>query len=200
MTTGEQRPQERPPGPSVRRRWFTLLIVVLLIGIPAGYIVLSGAQSRQSGREKQARAAATGLTDGWPSQVARRIYDVPIEHYSADVAFYETNSWKTSKMYVQFVTSEDGLNRFLRNIGTDREALTEGKVTISEQEAATVDWGLGPGRPSASSRAASPAPTTAADWAGTTVTQPRPEPELDVTVDLSNRAHPMIYVVSTIVP
>ncbi|MER5969179.1 hypothetical protein ABT112_05435 [Streptomyces sp. NPDC002055] len=171
-------------GPSLRRRIVTLLIVVLLVGIPAGYLVVSAQQSRESGKDKEGKAAATGLTEGWPSKVTRRIYDVPIQPYSAQVAFYESNSWKVSKLYVQFVTSDDGLERFLRTIGSSREELKGGRVTIGTKDAATVGWNLGAGK----------------DWAGTRHNQPQPQPQQDITVDLRNKAHPKVYVVSTVTP
>ncbi|PGH52255.1 hypothetical protein CRI70_02395 [Streptomyces sp. Ru87] len=177
---------------------FTLLIVILLIGIPAGYIVVSAGQSRDSGEDKQARAAATGLTAGWPSKVTRRIYDVPITGYSADVAWYETNSWNTSKLYAQFVTSDKGLDLFLSRIDSSRSALREGRVTISEREAAEVGWKLGAGEVSDSSYALDTGATRAGDWSGMVHKQRSPEPTLDITVDFSNPAHPKVYVVSTV--
>lgn len=186
------------PNPSIRRRWFTLLIVVLLVGIPAGYIVVSAGQSRDSGEDKQARAAAEGLTEGWPPKVTRRIYEVPVPGYSADVAFYESNSWNVSKLYVQFVTSVNGLERFLERVGTGRAALAEGQVTISGKEAAEVGWKIGPGTPSTSSYALDFAPTGADDWAGTVHEQVDPKPSLEITIDFSNHRHPKVYVVSTV--
>lgn len=184
--------------PSNRRRWFILFVVILLIGIPAGYIVISAGQSRDSGQDKQARAAAEGLTAEWPPRVTRRIYEVPITGYSADVAFYETNSWNTSKLYVQFTTSENGLNLFLDRIGSAPGELDPGRVTISGKEAAEVGWHLGAGHPSASSRALSAVPTDKEDWSGLVRNLPGPRPRLEVTVDRSNPAHPMVYVVSTV--
>ncbi|MEU4890381.1 MULTISPECIES: hypothetical protein [Streptomyces] len=184
--------------PSNRRRWFILFVVILLIGVPAGYIVISAGQSRDSGRDKQARASARGLTAEWPPRVTRRIYEVPITGYSDDVAFYESNGWNTSKLYVQFTTSENGLNLFLDRIGTGPGELDEGRVTITAQEAAEVGWHLGAGQPSASSRALSTVPTDKEDWSGLVRDQPGPRPRLEVTVDRSNPAHPMVYVVSTV--
>ncbi|MGP3982213.1 hypothetical protein [Streptomyces sp. KR80] len=175
---------ERPQGPSLRRRVLTLLVVVLLIGVPAGYLVISAEQSRDSGRDKEGRAAATGLTAGWPPKVTRRIYHVPIPPYSADVAWYETNSWKISKLYVQFITSNEGLDRFLGRIGTSRAALEQGKGAVTAKEAATVGWSLGSGE----------------NWAGLVNTEPDPRPVQNITVDLSNKAHPKVYIVSTVTP
>ena len=61
-----------------RRRALTLLIIVLLIGVPAGYLVISANQSRDSGKDKEAKYSATGLTAGWPARVQRHIYKVTI--------------------------------------------------------------------------------------------------------------------------
>ncbi|MET8681574.1 hypothetical protein ABZW18_29330 [Streptomyces sp. NPDC004647] len=174
----------QPSHPSNRRRWLTLLIVVLLIGIPAGYLVVSAGQSRDSGKDKQGKAAATGLTKEWPPRVTRRIYDVPIPRDSVRVWYYETNSWKISKLYVQFTTSKEGLNRFLRTIGSSPSALDRGKITISAKEAAVVGWKFGAGQ----------------KWAGTVHSRPKPQPEQDITVDLRNKAYPKVYVVSTVMP
>lgn len=174
----------QPQGPSLRRRVLTLLVVVLLVGIPAGYLVISAKQSRDSGEDKQARAAAKGLTYEWPSRVNRRIYDVPIPQYATDVAWFEVNSWKTSKLYVQFSTSNKGLNRFLHRIGTSRADLREGRITVTAKEAATVGWDLGPGR----------------DWAGMAQKQPGPQALQHITVDLGDKTRPKVYVVSTLTP
>ncbi|MFF8810867.1 hypothetical protein [Streptomyces pactum] len=177
-------PPERSGGEQRHHRWLTAVVVFLLITIPAGYLVISALQSRDSGEEKQENAAATGLSEGWPSKVQRRIYDVWIPPYSADVAFYERNSWRSSAMYVQFITSAEGLDKFLGTLGADRDDLDPGRVTISREEAGPVGWRLGPG----------------AQWSGLVVDQKDPLPTLDVTVDLGNPAHPEVYVLSTITP
>ncbi|MES4902849.1 MULTISPECIES: hypothetical protein [unclassified Streptomyces] len=174
------------PGEGGRRsrRWLKALVIFLLITIPAGYMVISALQSRNSGEDKQENAAATGLTEGWPSKVQRRIYDVWIPGYSDDVAFYESNSWETSSLYVQFVTSVQGLDRFLVRLGTDRAELKAGRITIGADDAKKVGWRVGGDE----------------DWAGTVVKQKEPQPKLDITVDFDNRRHPKVYVVSTVTP
>ncbi|QKV91932.1 hypothetical protein HUT19_09400 [Streptomyces sp. NA02950] len=167
-----------------RRRWLRALVIFLLIAIPAGYGVISAIQSREGGENKEERASATGLTEGWPSRVQRRIYDVPIPPYSADVAFYETNSWDESSLYVQFITSREGLHRFLVRAGVRPSALERGEVTISAKEAKKVGWQLGSGK----------------HWSGTVFQQKDPQPRLEITVNRDNPRHPKVYVVSTVTP
>ncbi|MET7937274.1 hypothetical protein [Streptomyces sp. NPDC005322] len=168
----------RPP-----RRWFKALVIFLLIAIPAGYLVISALQSRNGGADKAESAQAKGLSAGYPTRVQRRIYDVPVPPYSAKVAFYETNSWDTSRLYVQFITSREGLARFLAQLGTRPSALTD-KVTISAKEARTVGWNLGSGQ----------------DLSGLVVKQKDPQPFLKITVRHPHAAHPKVYVVSTVTP
>ncbi|WP_030778288.1 hypothetical protein [Streptomyces sp. NRRL S-920] len=168
----------------IRRRWLTATIIVLLIGIPAGYLVISANQSRNSGRDKEDKYSATGLTEGWPSKVQRRLYDVPIPPYSAEVAYYETNNWRTSRLYVQFLTSNEGLAKFLKQIGTTESKLKADDRTISKRDRNVVGWEFtGPG-----------------PWSGLTHEQKDPAPSQDVVVDRANPEHPTVYVVSTTTP
>lgn len=178
---------DRPPHDRrrvIRRRALTLLTIVLLIGIPAGYLVISAAQSRDSGRDKEEKYSATGLTAGWPSRLQRRLYEVPIPRRSADVAYYETNNWKTSRLYVQFLTSNEGLERFLEGIGTSVGALQPDEITIGDRDRETVSWDL----------------TGRGPWFGLVHEQPDPAPTLDIVVNRSNPEHPMVYVVSRTTP
>ena len=124
----------------IRRRALTLLIIVLLIGVPAGYLVISANQSRDSGKDKEAKYSATGLTEGWPSRVQRRLYQVPIPDPSSQVAYYETNNWKTSRLYVQFQTTNAGLEEFLAAVGADRADLTKDDITISARDRGVTGW------------------------------------------------------------
>ncbi|MFF1379175.1 sugar kinase [Streptomyces sp. NPDC058308] len=168
----------------IRRRWLTAIIIVLLIGVPAGYLVISANQSRNSGRDKEDKYSATGLTAGWPSKVQRRLYDVPVQPYSAEVAYYETNNWRTSRLYVQFLTSNEGLRRFLKQIGTTEDELKPDDITISKRDRKVVGWEFtGPG-----------------PWSGLTHDRKNPAPTQDVVVDRSNAQHPMVYVVSSTTP
>ncbi|MEU5243746.1 sugar kinase [Streptomyces asoensis] len=186
-------PDEPPRPPEdrrhvVRRRALTLLIIVLLIGVPAGYLVISANQSRDSGKDKEAKYSATGLTEGWPSKVQRRLYQVPIPHPSNQVAYYETNNWKTSRLYAQFQTTQVGLDQFLAEIGVTRAELKKGDITISARDQEITGWKFtGPGsRPG--------------DDFGIVHEQKRPMPTLDIVVNTGNAIYPFVYVVSRTVP
>jgi hypothetical protein len=165
-----------------RRRWLTAIVVGLLIAIPAGYAVLSAAQSRDSGEDKARAAAARGLVYEWPSKVQRRIYDIPIPDGSTYVGHYETNQWERSTMYVQFRTSPEQLSVFLEELGANRAQLTEDTVTIPQEEADVVGWSFDPaGR----------------GYAGIMVQHSSSEPEVAITVDVTKPERPRVYVVSS---
>ncbi|MFF3328465.1 sugar kinase [Streptomyces sp. NPDC002888] len=183
-------PPDEPPRPTedrrhmIRRRAITLLIMVLLIGVPAGYLVIAANQSRDSGKDKEAKYSATGLTAGWPSKVQRRVYQVPIPHPSAKVAYYETNNWKTSRLYVQFQTTGPNLDVFLEALGTDRTRLKQDDIAIGQRDQKVTGWKFtGPG-----------------PWWGLVHRQKNPAPTQDVVVNLTDPDHPMVYVVSRTVP
>jgi len=168
----------------IRRRALTLLIIVLLIGVPAGYLVISAAQSRDSGKDKEAKYAATGLTKGWPSKVQRRLYQVPMPHPSGKVASYETNNWKTSRLYVQFQTPVRNLDVFLHDMGVSRADLKRDDITISARDQKITGW-----------RFIRPGP-----WYGLVHKQKAPKPTQDVVVNMSDSNNPFFYVVSRTVP
>ncbi|WP_233581071.1 hypothetical protein [Streptomyces triticirhizae] len=175
-----RRPPHRP-----RHRWLVALTVLLLIAIPAGYMVLSAYQSRDSGEDKARAASARTLVYEWPSKVQRRIYDIPIPGGSAYVGHFETNSWDSSTMYVEFRCSPSQLSGFLEELGTSRGGLVEGTVTIPTRQAETVGWAFDePGR----------------IYAGTIVRQSEHEPEVAITVDLTREERPRVYAVSTTEP
>ncbi|WP_155057320.1 sugar kinase [Streptomyces blattellae] len=173
-----------PRGRVIRRRALTLLIIVLLIGVPAGYLVISAAQSRDSGRDKEEKYSARGLTRDWPSKVQRRLYQVPMPHPSGKVAYYETNNWKTSRLYVQFQTPSANLDLFLKDMGTSRSELTRDKITIGERDQMVTGWDF-----------SSPGP-----WYGLVHEQRNPRPTQQVMVSLANPDNPLIYVVSRVIP
>ncbi|MEV5608830.1 sugar kinase [Streptomyces sp. NPDC052225] len=171
-------------GRMIRRRALTLLTIVLLIGIPAGYLVISANQSRDSGKDKEAKYSATGLTIGWPSKVQRRLYQIPIPAGSRSVAYYETNNYKVSRLYAQFLTSKKGLASFLENIDSTASDLKKDHVAISDRDQQVAGWNFtGPG-----------------PWYGLTHAQKDPSPTQTVMVNRSNPDHPMVYVVSTTHP
>ncbi|WP_019547587.1 hypothetical protein [Streptomyces sulphureus] len=174
-----------PAGPPrrPRNRLLTLLIVVLLIAIPAGYVVISAFQSRDSGRDKERTASATSLTYAWPSKVQRRIYDVPVPYGATRVAHYEVNSWSQSRLYAEFRTDEQQLDRFLRYLGTSAADLEAGRGAITKGQADTVGWKLDePDRP----------------FSGTVRERADDRPQVRVVVDDSFKSRPRVYVVSTV--
>ncbi|MFH9663188.1 sugar kinase [Streptomyces sp. NPDC017248] len=172
------------PRHTARRRALTLLIIVLLIGVPAGYLVISANQSRDSGKDKEEKYSATGLTPGWPSKVQRRLYQVTVPHPADDIAYYETNNWKTSRLYVQFRTNPAGLDSFLEAMGVRREQLRKDDITVGERDRDVSGWTFD-----------APGP-----WWGLTHEQKNPAPTQDVVVNLSDPQHPMVFAVSRTVP
>ncbi|MGY1454430.1 hypothetical protein [Streptomyces sp. SS8] len=183
MTATVSLPQPGTPPHRPRHRWLAAVIVVLLIAVPAGYLVLSAYQSRDSGKDKQRAAAATGLVWQWPSKLESRIYEVPVPGGSTYVAHYETNSWQRSTFYVQFRTSRRGLERFIEEAGGDPGALREGAPGVTARQAETVGWDLdAPGR----------------RFAGTRIERPGERPDLAVTVDVTSEDRLRVYAVSTV--
>ncbi|MFF3773682.1 hypothetical protein [Streptomyces sp. NPDC002232] len=187
QSTAPRPPQEKLPEDRrhmIRRRWLTAVIIMLLVGIPAGYLVISAGQSRDSGRDKERESSAVGLQDNWPSLMKRRVFEVPIPSGAWGVAYYETSNWKTSRLYVQFTTTAGGLDAFLAESGTARSALTQGRITVGERDADIAGWTF----------------TDGMTWAGTTVTREAPRPHTALTVDLTDPAFPRVYAVSTTSP
>lgn len=173
-----QRPPHRP-----KHRVLTLCVVVLLIAVPAGYLVQSAFVSRQSGEQKQREAAISNMHYEWPSKVQRRVFEVPVPQGSSYVAYHESNAWEKSTLHVQFRTSKQQLRRFLQDVGTDRAALREGEVTISREQAEKVGWDLRDVRRT---------------FAGTVHEQPEPAPDLRITVDTTPDKRLRVYIVSTV--
>lgn len=168
-----------------RRRWLTAIVIVLLIGIPAGYLVISAAQSRDSGRDKEVESSATGLQHLRPSKMKRRVFEVPVPVGATDVRYYETSNWRTSRLYVQFDVTSGRLDTFLTELGTNRSALRPGALTIPPRDRAAVGWNFDiPGHA----------------WAGTSHHQPSPRPSQDIIVDLTDPGFPRVFVVSTTTP
>ncbi|MFF3210087.1 hypothetical protein ACFYYB_05455 [Streptomyces sp. NPDC002886] len=184
-------PDERSGGPIpaedrkhvVRRRWITAIIILLLVGVPAGYLAVSAQQSRQSGRDKASKVGAAQVRPGWPSKVQRSIYEVPIPATASRVGYLETNNWHTSRLYVQFGVTPEELDTFLADVGTSREALTSG-VSVSPSDTRIAGWNW----------------DTEGSWSGITLEGPDRRPTRDITVDLSHPGYPKVYVVSKAVP
>ncbi|MGC9539734.1 sugar kinase [Streptomyces sp. UG1] len=168
----------------IRRRALTLLIILLLIGVPAGYLVISANQSRDSGRDKEEKWAATGLTPHWPSKVQRRIYQVPIPLPSYNVGYYETNNWRTSRLYVQFQTTDKNLDAYLKSMGLGRDDLKPDKIAIGARDQKITGWDF-----------KAPGP-----WYGTVHEQKNPAPTHDIVVSMADPENPFVYVVSRTVP
>lgn len=163
-------------------RWVRWTVVPLLVLVPFGYMLISADQSRDSGADKQHEASATRLTRHlWPTKVQRRIYQVPIPVGATNVAFLETNSWRSSSLYVQFATTPGGLDSFLAQIRTSRSALRAGYFPVSAGEARRAGWVWREDRV----------------WAGIRLTQHGDKPDHFVVVNLSNPDRPYVYLVST---
>ncbi|MEU9619101.1 MULTISPECIES: hypothetical protein [unclassified Streptomyces] len=178
---------DRPPQDRrrmIRRRLITATIIVLLIGIPAGYLLISAGQSRRSGQNKESKASAQGLQEGWPSRLQRRIFELPMPGNALDVQYYETNNWKASRLYVEFRTTSAGLDRFLSRLGSGRAELETGKVSIGARDQEVSGWSFNPG----------------VAWAGTTHTNKGPRPTQDITVNMTDPMNPVVYVVSAATP
>lgn len=163
------------------RHWLAYTIVGLLIVVPLIYLYISAMQSRDSGRDKAEKAGASTLTDEWPSRVQRRIYQVPIPARAGTVRFYETNSWKSSSLFVEFNTSPVKLGSFLKNAGSAESELKEGYVPITEEQAEVVGWNFDDGR----------------TWHGVLVDRPDPGPDVAIAVSYDRVNHPAVRVVST---
>ncbi|MFE5921276.1 sugar kinase [Streptomyces sp. NPDC002285] len=168
----------------IRRRALTLLIIVLLIGVPAGYLMISANQSRDSGKDKEEKYSATGLTEGWPSKVQRRLYQIPVPDPSGKVAYYETNNWRTSRLYVQFQTPKGNLDWFLKKMGVSPGELKPDAITISARDQKVTGWDF-----------KRPGP-----WYGLVHKQKDPAPTQDVVVNMSDPDNPFVYVVSRTIP
>ncbi|MCY0928790.1 hypothetical protein OTB20_21780 [Streptomyces sp. H27-H1] len=184
-------PGEGPAAPApaedrkhvVRRRWITAIIILLLIGVPAGYLAISAQQSRQSGRDKASKVGAAQVRPGWPSKVQRSIYEVPIPPNAWRVGFLETNNWRTSRLYTQFAVTPPELDAFLASVGTSRKELTPG-VSISEHDTSVAGWNW----------------ESKTGWLGITLEEEDPRPTRDITVDLSDDKVSKVYVVSSTTP
>lgn len=176
-------PDERPPD-WLRRRLITLAVVVLLIAIPAGYLVMSAFVSRDAGQLKAREATLKTLDWHWPSRVQQRIYDLDVPYGASHVAFYEQNSWKTSSMHTQFHASNQGLASFLKSVGAQRSELRKGWTSgVTKEQAEKVGWNFQTGQHR---------------YWSLTHQRSKGTPELAITVDTASPKWPRVYVVSTV--
>lgn len=168
--------------PRKRRHWVQVVVGALLIAIPAGYGVVAAQQSRAGDGEKELKAEMAGLVADWPARTQRSIYQVPIPYNATGVAYFESNTWRASSLYVQFTTTGGGLDTFLAQLGTSRAELKAGEAAITPEQAKRVGWVFGAGHA----------------WAGITMAQAGHSPEHHITVDLDNPDRPAVFVVSTV--
>ncbi len=174
-------PETAQPPVKARRSPLQILVIALLILVPTGYGAVAAVQSRNSDGDRHTRSQTTGLLHERPSQLQRRLYRVQLPYNATGVGYFESNAWQTSSLYVQFTTSDGGLDTFLAQLGTERSALRDGRVTVDAAQAARVGWTFGAGH----------------HWAALTLTAKSPAPSHRITVDLDDPARPTVYVVST---
>ena len=108
---------------------------------------------------------------------------MPVPIGSTPVYYYETNSWQTSPLFVQFRTNEWGLEHYLNAVGTSTAALKKDQTTIPPGQASKVGWDFA---------------TDDLPWAGTTTTDRAPHPSQRIMVNYDEPGHPVVYTVSTV--
>jgi hypothetical protein len=165
-----------------KRHWARWLVIALLVVVPAGYVVIAAGQSHDPRAAEQLRAEMAGLVHDTPATVQRRVYKLPIPSGVTRPAYFESNSWQTSSLYVQFTTTAGGLDTFLAQLGTSRAGLEHGQLGITTDQANRVGWSFPAGH----------------DWDGLSLPGGDGEPSHDITVNLDNPDAPVVYTVSTI--
>ncbi|MCQ4084656.1 hypothetical protein NGB36_29790 [Streptomyces sp. RB6PN25] len=165
-----------------KRGWIQWLIIALLVVIPAGYVVIAAGQSHDPQAARQLQAEMAGLVHDTPASVQRRIYQLPIPSGVTQPAYFESNSWRSSSLYVQFTTTAGGLDTFLAQLGISRAELEQGHLTITTGQAKRVGWSFPAGH----------------DWDGVSLPGSNGKPGHDITVNLDNPDAPVVYTVSTI--
>jgi hypothetical protein len=169
-------------GPRDVPRWARWTVLPLLVLVPAGYLAVSAAQSRESGETIQQQAATRKMSRVAPTSLQKRIYQVPIPVGARRAGFLETNSWDVSVLDVQFTTSPGGLDTFLAKVGTSRAALRGGWDAITPAQAEGPGWSFSGTR----------------TWAGIRLEQVGDKPDHAIMVDLTDDDAPRVYVVSTV--
>ena len=132
----------------IRRRALTLLIIVLLIGVPAGYLVISANQSRDSGKDKEdevlgdrphrglALARSSAASTRCPSRQAQPTGSRTTRRTTGRPAGCTSSSAPTRRAS----TSSS------RTSASSRDALKKDDVTISARDQKVVGWEFtGPG-------------------------------------------------------
>lgn len=175
-------PVDGPPQLRSLPRWVRWTVLPLLVLVPLGYMIISAEQSRASGNDPLQNRAGRQLTQVYPPRVTQRIYQVPVPVGSRFTRYLEQNSWDTSVLYTEFLTTPGGLDTFLAQVGTSRTALAPGKVTMNAAQCKATGWHFGPGRA----------------WAGVVLKAPGDRPDHDITVDMTHPDSPRVYVVSTV--
>lgn len=165
-----------------KRHWAGWLVIALLVVVPAGYVVIAAEQSHDPQAAQQLRAEMAGLVHDTPATVQRRIYQLPIPSGVTQPAYFESNSWQTSSLYVQFTTTAGGLDTFLAQLGISRADLEHGHLTITTDQAQRVGWSFPPGH----------------DWDGVSLPGGDGKPGHNITINLDNPDAPVVYTVSTI--
>jgi hypothetical protein len=164
------------------RHWARWLVIVLLLVIPAGYVVIAAGQSHNPRAARELKAEMAGLVRDTPAGVQRRIYQLPIPSGVTQPAYFEVNSWQESSLYVQFTTTAGGLDTFLAQLGISRAALGKGHPAITPEQAKRVGWSFPPRH----------------DWDGVRLAGAGGKPGHDITVNMDNPDAPVVYTVSTI--
>jgi hypothetical protein len=171
-----------PREPRNLPRWVRWTVLPLLVLVPIGYVVVSAEQSRGSGEDAAHQLAGRRLTQVYPPRLDQRIYQVTVPVGSRYTRYLETNTWDTSVMYAEFITTTGGLDTFLAQIGTSRADLRQGKVAMTAVQSKAAGWDF----------------TIPHTWAGIVMHRPGDKPDHNITVDMTNPDHPRVYVVSTI--
>lgn len=116
------------------------MAAALLVAVPGTYVVIASVQSLDGSDRKERVAAATEPLPGRPDTTTRNIYEVPLPVVTWHNWYFETNSWKSSSLYVRSEMTAADLEVFLAELGTSRRALVEGSIPITPEQRATFDW------------------------------------------------------------
>lgn len=181
VSTDREGDAPRGAPPTARRTPLQLLVIALLILVPTGYGAIAAVQSRNNDGDKTTSTKITGLVWGWPSRMQRSVYRVPLPYNAVGVGYQETSAWRSSSLYVHFTTTGGGLDTFLAQLGTGREALRDGRVTVPGAASARVGWHFAPGH----------------RWAGIALASPGSAPDHRITVNLDNPDLPSVFLLST---